>query len=73
MASNVSLVESESCVPLIPLVDELMNSNVISTSFLNVGLSFFTLPNATRRRTLSPAYILHIIYSYEKIASYIFL
>ncbi len=29
MASNVSLVESESCVPLIPLVGELVNSNVI--------------------------------------------
>ncbi len=31
MASNVSLVESESCAPLIPLVSELMDSKVIST------------------------------------------
>ncbi len=32
LASNVSLVESESCAPLIPLVGELMDSKVISTA-----------------------------------------
>ncbi len=42
LASNVSLVESESCATLIPLVGELMDSKVISSFFLNVGLYFFT-------------------------------
>ncbi len=41
MASNVSLVESESGVPLIPFVGELMNSNVISTSVFKCRTIFF--------------------------------
>ncbi len=42
MASNISLVESASCVPLIPLLGELMNSNVIATSiFLKYDYLFF--------------------------------
>ncbi len=61
LASNVSLVESESCAPLIPLVGELMNLKVISTSFfLNVGKKKFCSQTlhagdpAWCRRTLSP-------------------
>ncbi len=36
-SGNVSLVESESCAPLIPLVGELMDSKVISTSFFSAA------------------------------------
>ncbi len=43
LASNVSLVESESCAPLVPLVGELMDSKVISTSFFKIQDFFFLL------------------------------
>ncbi len=61
LASNVSLVESESGVPLILLVGELVNSNLISASFFKCRtIFFFTAECRTPEirhgawRTLSP-------------------
>ncbi len=59
LASYVSLVESESCAPLIPLLGELIDSKVISTSFFFYCriIVFCNQSLHARGQTLSPAFI----------------
>ncbi len=66
MASNVSLVESESCAPLIPLVGELLTSNWYQQVFLKCRTIFLFFHSRTPNagdpercwRTSSPVYII---------------
>ncbi len=54
MSSNFSLVESDSGFPYTIGRRTRELEHDIKKFFLNVGLFFFSQPNDTRRRTLSP-------------------
>ncbi len=68
--SNVHLVESESCAPLIPLVGELMNSNVISTSsfFLMKDYHFLRRRSGTVPENFKPCILYKLTVGSSKVA-----